>query len=301
MTIKDYLQFIRWKNVLILLLTLGLIKYVLFNSITINATLDNLHYGLLAISVVCIAIAGYIINDIYDVEADLVNKPDRVFVSKKVSRNTAYTIFLFCNSIGLLTGMYLSYHVGHTSYFIIYLLTSLLLYQYAKDFKKRYVIGNLVIALVVLMSIVLPLAFDVLPATDSYNRGSQVKMFQIISVIALFGFFLTLAREIVKDMEDLPGDTKIGARTFANVLGVTKTRNILLLLGAVIFIGIVCIAFLMRGQNLMLSVYLTVFVGIPLLYFMYSMHGANDKMAYHRCSGLLKGIMLLGILATLFL
>jgi len=301
MTAKDYLQFIRWKNVLILLLTLGLIKYALFNSMTLNVTLDDLHFGLLAISVVCIAVAGYIINDIYDVEADAINKPQQVFVGKKVSRDKAYNMYLACNSAGLISGMYLSYHVGHTSYFIIYLLTSLLLYQYAKDFKKRYVAGNLVISFVVLLSIALPLVFDVLPATNSYNRGSQVRMFEVVSVIAVYGFFLTLLREIVKDLEDVKGDTRIGARSFAIVLGEAKTRKLLLILGALVLTGVVVTAFLMRDHNLKVSLYLTIFVGVPLLYFLYYIYVAKDKKAYHRCSGLLKLIMLFGILTVLFI
>ena len=115
MTPKDYLNFIRWKNVVMIGVLLFLIKYVLFQRFELNVALDHLHYSVLALSTICIAIAGYIINDINDVEADRINKPKRLYVSSKISRTRSYNLFIIFNSIGLLAGMYLSYHVGHTS------------------------------------------------------------------------------------------------------------------------------------------------------------------------------------------
>ena len=166
MTPKDFLNFFRWKNVLMIALLLFLVKYVLIERFELNVSLDHLHYALLVISTVCIAIAGYIINDINDVEADRINKPKRLYVGEKISRREAYNLFIGFNSAGLLAGMYLSYHVGHTSYFIIYVLTSLLLYQYAKYLKKKLLIGNLLVAFAVFLTIVLPLVYDLLPVTN---------------------------------------------------------------------------------------------------------------------------------------
>ena len=82
MTPKDFLNFFRWKNVLMIALLLFLVKYVLFERFELNVSLDHLHYALLVISTVCIAIAGYIINDINDVEADRINKPKRLYVGE---------------------------------------------------------------------------------------------------------------------------------------------------------------------------------------------------------------------------
>ena len=89
MTPKDFLNFIRWKNVIMILLIMILIKFVLFEHIELNTALDRPHYALLMFSTICIAIAGYIINDVYDVVADKINKPDRLYVSRKISRSSA--------------------------------------------------------------------------------------------------------------------------------------------------------------------------------------------------------------------
>ena len=85
MRIKDYLTFFRWKNLLIIILIQFLLKFVLFQKFNLSTSLNNLHFYLLTFSTICIAIAGYIINDINDVRADEINKPNKVFVGNKIS------------------------------------------------------------------------------------------------------------------------------------------------------------------------------------------------------------------------
>lgn len=301
MTPKDYLNFIRWKNVVMIGVLLFLIKYVLFERFELNVALDHFHYSVLALSTICIAIAGYIINDINDIEADRINKPKRLFVGSKISRTRSYNLFIVFNSIGLLAGMYLSYHVGHTSYFIIYVLTSLLLYQYAKYLKKKLLIGNLLVAFAVFLSIVLPLVFDLLPVTNPLNESRQVVVFKLIGVLALFGFFLTAIREFVKDIEDVKGDKKIGVRSLPIVIGIQKTKGVVLVSTLLLSSAIAFFAVMLVSFDRIASVYLSIFVLAPLLYFMFYLWKAKSQNELHRSSGILKIVMLLGILTLLLI
>ena len=301
MTPKDFLNFIRWKNVIMIGTLLFLIKYVLFERFELNVTLDHFHYVLLVVSTVCIAVAGYIINDINDIEADRINKPKRLFVGNKISRTRAYNLFIGFNSIGLLAGMYLSYHVGHTSYFIIYVLTSLLLYQYAKYIKKKLLIGNLLVAFAVFLSIVLPLVFDLLPVTNPLNESRQLVVFKLISVLALFGFFITVIREIVKDIEDVKGDRKIGARSLPIVIGIQKTKGVVMATSLVLSAAVAFFAVMLMSFDRIATIYLSIFVLAPLLYFMFYLWKAKSQNELHRSSGLLKIVMLLGILTLLLI
>ena len=301
MTPKDYLNFIRWKNVVMIGVLLFLIKYVLFQRFELNVALDHFHYSLLALSTICIAIAGYIINDINDVEADRINKPKRLYVGSKISRTHSYNLFIVFNSIGLLVGMYLSYHVGHTSYFIIYVLTSLLLYQYAKYLKKKLLIGNLLVAFAVFLSIVLPLVFDLLPVTNPLNESRQVVVFKLIGVLALFGFFLTVIREFVKDIEDVKGDKKIGVRSLPIVIGIQKTKGVVLVSTLLLSSAIAFFAIMLVSFDRIATVYLSIFVLAPLLYFMFYLWKAKSQNELHRSSGILKIVMLLGILTLLLI
>lgn len=301
MTPKDFLNFIRWKNVLMIGVLLFLIKYIVFERFELNVALDHFHYALLVLSTICIAIAGYIINDINDVEADRINKPKRLYVGSKISRTNAYNLFIGFNSLGLLAGMYLSYHVGHTSYFIIYVLTSLLLYQYAKYIKKKLLVGNLLVAFAIFLSVVLPLVFDLLPVTNPLNESRQIVVFKLIGVLAFFGFFLTIIREFVKDIEDLKGDKKIGAKSLPIVIGVQKTKWIVLATTLFLFSALSFIAIMLVSFDQIATIYLSIFVLAPLLYFMVHLWKAKSQNELHRSSAILKIIMLLGILTLLLI
>ena len=301
MTLKDYLVFIRWKNLLMILLIQLLIKLVLFQKFDLSVSLDNLHFFLLSLSTICIAAAGYIINDIHDIKADLINKPNKVFVGKKISVARANNLFIVINSIGLLLGFYLSFYINHNSFFIIFILTSLLLYRYAIDLKNRLLIGNVVIAVIVFFSIMIIVVFDIVPATNNYNNQTQIHIVKLLLLISGFAFSLTLLREIIKDLEDVIGDKKINAKTLPIVWGEAKTKKFLFFLSLVIFMGINYFSFSFYQHNLYGAVYLTIVVSLPLLYFLLKINRSKTKNDYHKLSGLLKIIMLLGILTILFL
>jgi len=300
MQIKDYLVFFRWKNLLMILLVQLLLKFFLFQKLNLSVSLDLLHFSLLTLSSISIAIAGYIINDINDVKADEINKPDKVFVGKKISFKTANNLFLIFNSLGLLIGFYLSIYSHKNSFFIIYIIISLLLYRYAIDLKKRYITGNLVISFIIFLSILIVPIFDIVPATNSFNRISQLVTFKLVLVIAVFAFFLTLIREIVKDLEDIPGDKIIHSKTIAIVKGIQKTKYVLIALTILLFIAVNYFAFINYTSNVIFSSYLAVFVGVPLLYFAFMIKGAVTIKEFHKLSNFLKVVMLLGILSILF-
>ncbi len=301
MTLKDYLIFFRWKNILMIILIQYLFKYILFEKFNIQVSLDHLHFALLTLSTAFVAIAGYIINDMYDVKADIINKPEKLFVDKKITRMMAQNLFIGFNSVGLVLGMYLSYHIGHTSYFMIYLLTSLLLYQYAKHLKKKFLLGNIMVSSVVLFCILMLAVFDVAPATNNYNLESQKGILHMFLMFGTFGFALTFLREIVKDMEDIEGDKAIEAKSFPILYGEEKTKKMLMIGSIAVVLGLNIVIYLAYKLNKPVSYYLSGAVILPLLYFITMLYKASNKKDYHKLSGLLKLIMLLGILSMLLI
>ncbi|MDH3322457.1 MAG: geranylgeranylglycerol-phosphate geranylgeranyltransferase [Flavobacteriaceae bacterium] len=301
MQIKDYLNFFRWKNILLIILIQFLIKFVLFQKVNISYSLDHFHFALLTLSTICIAIAGYIINDIHDVEADKINKPEKVYVSKKISVQNANKLFVAFNSIGLLIGFYLSIYIAKNSFFIIFLITSLLLYRYAIDLKKRLFIGNLTVSFIVFLSILIVVIFDIVPATNVYNKDAQTQVSQWVLIISGFAFFLTLLRELIKDLEDQKGDKKINAKTLPIALGAEKTKNIIILLSLLPLFSILYFVSTLYDENLLLPIYLILCVALPLCYFIWKIKKSKAKSDYHKLSNLLKIIMLLGILSIFFI
>ncbi len=284
-----------------ILLIQYLFKYVLFEKFNIQVALDHFHFALLAFSTAFVAIAGYIINDIHDVKADIINKPEKLFVDKKMTRMMAQNLFIGFNSVGLVLGMYLSYHIGHTSYFIIFVLTSLLLYQYAKQLKKNFLAGNLIISSIVLFCILMLAVFDIAPATNNYNLESQLGILHLFLLFGGFGFVLTFLREVVKDMEDIEGDKAIQAKSLPIVLGEKQTKGILIVLSSLFILSISFVSYYIFNTHRYVSLYLLALVVLPLLYFIVMLTKASTKKDFHTLSAMLKFIMLLGILSMLII
>ena len=300
MQIKDYFNLFRWKNLIIIILIQVLIKFVLFQKFELSTTLDNLHFSLLVLSTIFIVIAGYIINDTQDIKADIINKPNKVFVSKKLSITKANNLFIIFNSIGLLLGFYLSIHINKNSFFIIFIIISLLLYRYSISLKKRLLVGNLVVSLIVFLGVILIVLFDIVPVTNSYNNQVQLQVTKLVLILSGFAFFLTLLREITKDLEDKKGDVIIDANTLPIAFGDNKTKIILIFISLIPLIAINYFIATLYPDNLYLIFFLIAFVSLPLLYFVLKIKMAKTKKDYHNLSNLLKVIMLFGTLSILF-
>lgn len=301
MKISDYLTFFRWKNLLMIVLIQLLIKYGLFQKFHLSSSLDDLNFIILILSTLFIAAAGYIINDLHDVKADLINKPGKVFVGNKISIKRTNRLFVILNSIGLLLGFYLSYHIDHNSFFIVYLIISLLLYRYSINLKKKLIIGNLIISLIVFLSLFIIVLFDLVPATNSYNRETQLEVSNIILIYSSFAFAFTLIREIVKDLIDIEGDKKIKCKSIPIVYGTKKTKIVLVTLSIITLLSISYIAYIIYNDYSYLSYYLLVLIGLPLLYFIFILSRSNSKEDFKKLSKLLKIIMLIGMISILLI
>ena len=276
-----------------------LLKYVLFTKFTTYTFLDETHFIILILSTIFIAASGYIINDIYDIKADTINKPENVYVGNKISLKKSNNLYFILNIIGLVLGLYLSYHIENFSFFIIYIIISFLLYRYAIYLKKKFLIGNIIVSFLVFLSIIIVAIFDLVPATNGYNQNSQSIIFLLIVKIASFAFILTLLREIVKDIEDIEGDKKIKANTIPIALGIDKTKNIIFLITILAILGVVYFGSSYYETNKLIFYYLLFLVVFPLLYFMVKVKSAKTKIKYKKLSNLLKLIMLIGMLTVL--
>ncbi len=301
MRLKDYFNLVRWKNLLMLLLVMILIKYVLFIHLNATVSLTPLFFSLLVLSVISIAAGGYVINDIYDVPADLINKPDRVLVGKKITADDAQLFYSILNVSGILLGFLLSWYVGKISFSVIFILTSLLLYKYSIYFKKNSLYGNLVISFLIFISIITLPLFDLVPATYTGNREMQKEIFLLVTKIGFFAFMLTFLREICKDMEDAEGDLKIAAQTFPIKYGIQKTKLLLRFFTIFTIILILYFSVSYFHTNQWVSLYLTILVIFPLLYFIHQLNSANVRNDFKKISTLLKLIMLAGILIIFLL
>ncbi|RLD30192.1 MAG: prenyltransferase [Bacteroidetes bacterium] len=296
---KSFLKLIRWKNLLLIALIQVLIKYALFQPFNVDVTLNGFGFSLLVIATLCIAAAGNIINDIYDIDTDLINKPEKVIVSKSISEPKAFNLFLVLTIIGVCIGFYLSNLIDKTGFAAIFIFTSALLYLYSSSFKQTILIGNIIVSVLVAMSIIIVGLFDLLPVITPENQQAQLTMFKILLDYALFAFMINLLREIIKDIEDIKGDTKANMRTLPIVIGRNRATKVLFVLSFIPLFAATyyIITYLYKYQ--VAVVYFLLFVIAPLLYFTIKIFKANNKNELHHLSNVLKLIMFFGVLSLL--
>ena len=82
----SFLKLIRYKNLFMVLLTMVLTKYALLDSLIPNIEFSHFNFFLFAISILLITAYGYTINDLFDITADQINKPKKVFINKYISK-----------------------------------------------------------------------------------------------------------------------------------------------------------------------------------------------------------------------
>ncbi len=291
----NYLNLIRYQNLLFIALVQILIKFSLFFALGADTVLNSFGFFLLLIATLCIAAAGNIINDIYDVEIDKINKPKKVLIGKKIPERNANRLFIILNIIGVAIGFYLSNSIGKPGFAALFIVFSALLYLYSSYLKGILIVGNLLVSFLVAMSLIIVALFDLLPAITMENQTSQSAVFKIILHYALFAFFINFIREIVKDLQDINGDKKGGMNTLAIALGRKRTITIVFALGVLLILGVVIYMYKFIYNHETLLLYFLFAIVAPLLYFCMKSWSAETQKDYGFLSNLLKIIMFLGI------
>ncbi len=298
-----FFKLIRWKNLLMIALMQYLIKYALLlpfqESHGVHITLSNFNFFLMVLATLCIAAGGYIINDIYDVDTDKINKPNQIVINKYIAEKTGSTLFIILNIIGVGLGFYLSQGIGKSSFFAIFFIASALLYIYSTSLKQIAVVGNVVVSIVVALSILLVGIFELIPVMTSNNKAVQTTFLNIIRDYAIFAFMINLVRELIKDVEDIDGDYKAGIQTLPILIGRERANKIIFVLSIVPIIAIsYYVVTYMFKQELVVG-YFLILVVAPLIYVSIKLFSAENKAQYNHISLILKLVMLTGMLSLL--
>jgi 4-hydroxybenzoate polyprenyltransferase len=298
-----FLKLIRYQNLLMLAFMQILFRYGFLKLQNIPLALADWQYGLLVLSTVLIAAAGYVINNIFDQETDLINKPSDVIVGKSISETAAYNIYVALNITGVAIGFYLSNVIMRPGFATIFILIAATLYFYSTTLKQIMVLGNIAVALVLSFSVIIIGVFDIFPATDVGNRAQMASMFSILLDYAVFAFIINFIREIVKDIEDVNGDYNQGMKTLPIVIGTNRTAKVAFALAIIpVVLLLIYINNYFVAHNLYIAtLYAFVFVLAPLFYFIAKIITAKTNNEFHHLSSVLKWILFFGILSILII
>ncbi|MFX0170772.1 MAG: geranylgeranylglycerol-phosphate geranylgeranyltransferase [Candidatus Hodarchaeota archaeon] len=230
-----------------------------------------------------IAVGGYAINDVFDVDIDKINAPHRPIPSGLLTLNQAraYSIILF------IIGVCLAFLIDIPAFFIAFT-GGILLYLYAAYFKRSGFIGNLMIGL--LTSI--PFIFG----------GFLTYSYETMIYPAIFAFLIIVGREVIKDIEDVYGDRIEDVRSIALHYGVKPARTIGLL---ILFLLIVLspLPILLGYYKSPIFFGLVIIIDIVILFVGYLLvNRSEEEIIVNSTRGkkLLKVCITLGIIAFLF-
>jgi 4-hydroxybenzoate polyprenyltransferase len=286
-----FLQITRTNNLIIMLVTLAVSYYCLTDYLTPEDLLQP-RFLLLCACVVLTAAAGYIINDYYDINIDLINKPNKVVIGKIISRRWAMLLHFIFNGFAIISGFYLSVYIG-----LMVAACIVMLWLYSVHFKKQFLSGNLLVG---------TLSAFVIAILPLFNQ--QISSY-LVWVYALFAFGINLIREIIKDAEDVRGDSKFNCKTLPIVFGVRKTKKVIIilvliytiLLFAHTFIANSLIPFRHSYGQVFYTFYMLLFVIVPLIITTFLLLNADVKSDFSRLSVLYKVIIISGLLSMVII
>lgn len=234
-----FLQLIRWGNVLFVgLLTIVLHQFVVVPLCASYGVVDVfpiLAIILLFITTTAIAAGGAIVNDYFDVKIDRINRPESVIITKVFSKGEAMRFFYATTAVGILSGLSLAWIAQNLYVAIIVLLVPGLLWFYSAAYKRQFIVGNLIIAFIYAL---LPIFIGLVDINIINHRYASwvtylpiaSDLFLRLGSVSTFCFVMTLVCEIIKDLQDIEGDREMECHTLPVVLGVKKTKIIVIIL-----------------------------------------------------------------------
>ena len=299
MEIHSFFRLVRWRNLFLVIVLQGLVSVRLYHACNASSggcSLDLAGILLIILITLLVTAAGYVVNDIYDVEIDRVNRPDKMIVGNLISRKTGWFIYGAMVLAGGIAALGLNIEFNDPVYLAGYILATALLFSYSLWWKKSFLAGNLLVSFMCGVAVFVFLIPD---------WGSQVlqsgtpSLLHVMLALMWFAATMTLYREIVKDMEDMQGDSVAAARTLPIRLGYAKARIIGTFVGITVVISL-ALWFFVTWQN----AHFLLNAGVVSISFMMAhtillLGRAGKPKELHVVSQYIKVIMLIGIIVFL--
>lgn len=230
-----------------------------------------------AIAAALVSAAGNIINDIYDVQIDKINRPLRPLPQEILSIKEAFILYFNFLLISVLISIFITLPA-----LVVILFSHLLLFLYSKYLKRIPLVGNVTVAFLTGLVFIF--------------GGVVVGNPTAAIVPAIFAFLINLIREIVKDLQDVEGDERSGILTFPIKFGF-KLSKILLVFITLCLIAFTLYPFLTKLYKIEFFVIVMVIVNPILVFCVKKVYDDDSAKSLNKISNLLKLSMILGLIA----
>ena len=272
---------VRGYNILVIVLAQYLASiYILAHDKPLKAVLLDLNLLMLVLASAATIAGGYIINNFYDSEKDLINRPNKSKLDRLVSQNTKLSFYFVLNFSAVIMASYVSFNA--VVFFSVYIFG---IWFYSHKLKKLPFIGNLTSA--------------ILTITPFFAIFLYYKNFEsVIFVHAIFLFLMISMRELTKDLENMKGDLLLGYQTIPVVYGEKASKLMLTILIVLTSIPVYLLLNQFDVGHMYIFFYLSV---VLLLIFLLLLWRSNTKIHYLILHNILKFIILAGVFSIVLI
>ncbi|MFL2642942.1 MAG: ubiquinone biosynthesis protein UbiA [Flavobacteriales bacterium] len=241
--------------------------------------LDPYLFVIILCSSISIA-SGYIINNFYDYEKDIINRPIRSNIDRSIRKRTKLNLYFSLNILCTILSLYIS--IRAVIFFLVY---NIILWLYSHKLKKILILGNVLSSL--------------LTITPFFAIFLYYKNFSdIILVYALFLFFIILAKDLVKDLENLKGDFTLNYKTIAVVYGEKFSKTAIT---SIIIINYIIVISLILYFDIGLMFYYYYLCLLVLSFVLFFTWISNDKRDYLIIHNIMRALIILGIFSIILI
>lgn len=263
---------------------------------------NNTPIILLILATVFIAAGGYVLNDYFDIRIDKINRPEKLIVTNEISKRTAMLLHQILTGIGIAAGLLLAYYTRSFTLAFIFIVIPGLLWFYSASYKRQFLTGNLTVAFLAAMAVLVVAITEVAVLRKEYanlifETPIPGQFYGWLGGFALFSFLTTWIREIIKDIQDEAGDREMECRTMPIKWGLKRTKTFLYLLIAVTIMALYAAnaMYIEFAGNMTLN-YITFGLVLPFLTLAYLIYVAKLPKEFQQAATMAKFIMLIGVL-----
>ena len=312
--VRDYLMLVRWQNLLMTVIVLFVMEKWVATPILCAAYFgEQLPWWLLTLlmlATVLITAGGYVINDYFDVKIDQINRPDRLIVTRSVTKPEAMRLFQVLTAAGIVCGIVASICLRSWVTAVIFVFVPGLLWFYSASYKRQFLVGNLIVALAAALCPLLIAIANVAWLKHLYGDVNGIDVLSLTTLphdlylwiggFAAFAFWGTFIREIIKDMQDVTGDRELECHSLPVVLGEPATKGIvtallLAMAGAIVWLAWWVIPF-PNGWNSLHARYVVLGLLVPIACELWLLWSARIPSDYRTAQSVMKFVLLMGVL-----
>tara|TARA_R110002073_G_scaffold221808_8_gene382037 strand:- start:1881 stop:2741 length:861 start_codon:yes stop_codon:yes gene_type:complete len=272
---------VRGYNVLIVVIAQYLSAiYILAHDKPVKSVVFDLNLLMIVLASATTIASGYIINNFYDSEKDLINRPQKSMLDRLISQNTKLVFYFVLNFIAVIFASYVSFRA--VVFFSLYIFG---IWFYSHKLKKMPIIGNIISAILTIAPFF---------AVFIYYKNFET----VIFIHALFLFLILSMRELTKDLENIKGDLALGYKTIPIVYG-EQTSKVMLTIFAIL--TLIPTYFLIYDFQVGRMTYFFYLSTVLLLFFLILVWKSNNKSHYLLLHNILKFIIVAGVFSIVLI